>query len=278
MTLRSISILLSVLLLCSCGENKKQAKGPIVMGDSSTIVTETDEKYLGDYVDDIELKVFPKDTFSTSDTDSSSAPVAAPENQPVASTTVAPASAATDAKSGLKIPFKEVTVFIPGIETRTFREQDYATASGASFQLTQGELSGKKLELSGANITKVYQRFLVHVVAKNELGTLPVDALNDLSEWAPVSGKGNTYTISGLSRAHGKNLSAAQLRNAVTRAARSKRLSRQMIQKWERSLRKTRSVTQPPFKNVLRSVMWKIEGKDANGRPFQKQVRIDLPA
>lgn len=279
-TTRSMSLrplfVFGFLLLVSCSEDKKQSTGPIVLGDSSSIVTETDPKYLSDYVDDIRTAA--RDTVT-----------AEPASEPQEQTTTAQPAQETPASSqaqqpvteaptgnGLKIPFREVTVFIPGIQTKSYRQQDFQKANGATFQWLNGKISGNVLQVSGATITKVSQRYTTRVVAKTSLGSLQLDALGNTTDWQALRGNGNSYTISGLERPQAKNATPAQIRLAVSRAAKNKRMSRQNIQKWEREVRNVRSLNQRPFQVSVRSVMWKIEGKDAQGKPFQKQVRIDI--
>jgi hypothetical protein len=263
-------LMLTLLLAAGCNRDKKQSNGPIILGDSTSIVTETDPEYLTDYVDDIQLRTINYDTTSTIKEDTSTAATAQPDGQN------APAA---DGK-GLTIAFKGVTVLIPGIEARSLREQNLETASGASYQLTDGTLNGKELRFSGgATVTEVSQRYMTIVLAKTDLGTLQLDRLDNLTDWKPLTGSNNAYTISGLDqdKLEYEKASSAQIRSAVERAARNKRFSRGNIRRWVHEVRNVRSVNQSPLHVVLRSVMWKIEGQDANGKPFHKQVRIDIP-
>ena len=54
-------------------------------------------------------------------------------------------------------------------------------------------------------------------------------------------------------------------------------MGRRRIQEWEKSARNLRAVNQKPLYIMLRSVMWKIDGKDAQGKIFSKQIRVDVP-
>jgi hypothetical protein len=67
------------------------------------------------------------------------------------------------------------------------------------------------------------------------------------------------------------------IRAAVTKSCRRHRMSRRKTQEWEESVRNVRSVNQKPLYVILRSVMWKVDGKDANGKSFSKQIRVDMP-
>jgi hypothetical protein len=268
---RSVSLLiLALLLTASCNRDKKQSNGPIVLGDSTTMVTETDPQYLTDYVDDIQLRTINYD--STNPIKENIA--AAPSDSTQQKNSTAPAG------KGLEAAFKGVTIFIPGIEARSLRQQNLENASGASYQLTGGDLNGKELRISGgATVTEVSQRYMTIVLAKTELGTLQLDRLDNLTDWKALSGGNNVYTISGLdaNNLEYEKATPGQIRDAVERAARNKRFSRANIRRWVHEVQNVRSVTQSPLRVVLRSVMWKVEGQDANGKPFHKQVRIDIP-
>lgn len=271
---RICSVLLASIVFLSCNDEQNPSAGkPIILGDSSTIVTETEAKYLEDFVADIK-PLTPREE-APADTTTST-----PAADTVASTT-APATPEPGVITGkgLTVAFKEVTVFIPGIETRTYQNINLEKAHGASYELTDGKLQGSQLKIAKGTVTRVSQRHQTIIVAKTDLGTLVLESLNSLSEWKTMEGKGNTYTVSGLDKRQldHANPSAAGIRNAVSRAVKNARMSRANQNKWVKELKNVKSVNQKPMTVVLRSVMWKIDGKDEKGRPFQKQLRIDIP-
>jgi hypothetical protein len=266
-----VSVIAVTGLLASC-EERGSGNGPIVMGDSVTIVTETDSNYLQDMVMDYQPAVTPeqeapKEEIKSVDTPATTSQVAEPakpqeqpkeEAKPVAK------------GNGLTIDLKELDLFIPNVA---------AKGSNGVYQLTKGELDGKQLKVTDGTVQKVSQRYQTVVVAENNLGTLVLDKLSTTTGWQAVKGTGNTYTISGLDdrRLAAPKATNASIRDAVTRAARSKRLSKAQTQKWLNSTKSIRAANQKPLSVELRSVMWKIDGKDAKGKPFSKQVRVDLP-
>lgn len=256
------------VMFTACNEGRQEHRRPIVLGDSSTIVTENNPEFLNDYVTDIQLKTEkpPQEIPDTTNNTATAVTPATEEKHP-------------DDGNGLSIPFKEVTIFIPGIATRTYKTQDLQKATGATYELTSGKLNNSKLQINGATISDVYQRYISIVTATTDQGTLVLEDLDNLAEWTKLKGSGNTYNITRLDEKslEAKNATAVQIRAAVTKAAKNRRFSRPAIQKWEQSVRNVKSVRQPPLDIKLRSVMWKIEGKDAKGKPFQKQVRIDIP-
>lgn len=272
--------LLGILVLQSCGEDNPNKGKPIVLGDSSTIVTETDPTYLQDFVADIKPQAQPAEQSQADTAQKEQAPAQKQEEQPkeAAKPAEQPKQEAPAGK-GLTMAFKEVTVFIPNVSVRTYKQQDLTKASGASYELTGGNINGNQIKTSKGNVTRISQRYQTIVVAKNELGTLVLESLSQMSDWQALKGGNNNYNISGLDA---RNLdyikaSPASIKNAVSRAARNKRMSRNAEQKWVNSVKNVRSANQKPLSVVLRTVMWKVEGKDEKGKPFQKQIRMDIP-
>jgi len=271
---RIIQISCIAVLLSACGNEQEKPKRPIVLGDSSAIVTETDPQYLTDFFSDLQLQQLPEDTVTSVPLDTIETGTVAADSAEGTARTVA-----VDGK-GLSMPFDGVTIFIPGIEVKTYSEQNLEKSHGASYQLVTGDLKGNQIRISGGTVEKVSQRYITNVMVKNDLGVLILDALDNTSSWASVKGQHGVYPIKGLeeSELDYKKATPAQIRAAVSRAARNKRMSRKDLRKWEASVRNVKSVKQKPLILVLRSVMWKIDGKDAKGKNFSKQIRIDMPA
>lgn len=257
---------------CQSGVNKSH--GPIVIGDSATIVTETDSKYLEDFVTDIQQNTPDTTAPSVSTTSAkdtaqaATAPKEQPKPQPVAQ---APKG------NGLTVEFKDITVFIPGVSSKNNNSRH--NGNSAAYGLSGGELNGNQLQISGGTVQKVTQRYTTSVILDNDLGTFVLEQLNHTSAWTPLKGNGSNYYITGLDDRHleHSNASANAIRTAVQRAAKAKRLSRKKENELLGSVRNVKSVNQKPLEVVLRTVIWQIEGKDAKGKSFRKELRIDLP-
>lgn len=267
-------LLLPVLSACNDSDNPTGQMPPVKIGDPATIVTETDPQYLVDIVPDLNLNTGRPVTIASTQPDS--IPPAADTAQASATETVATAA---PAGKGLKVPFPQVEFFIPGIETKTYKEPNLETDYGASYELTEGTLVGNKIYIQGADIENVYMRYQTIIVARNNLGTLPLESLRKLTEWEKQKGNNGVYEINGLdpNKLQGLNVSNKAIRNAVSRDAKSRNWTRSGIQKWLNSVGNVKNSTQQPLHTELRSVMWKVNGKDANGRPFTRQLRIDVP-
>ncbi|MEI8278634.1 MAG: hypothetical protein WCG87_02655 [Bacteroidota bacterium] len=254
----------TVLLLLSCSQGKKANIGkPIVLGDSSTIVTESDPQYLQDYVADMH----PNITTDSAKKDTAKTAVA-----------TTPVAAPAAGKEGLNIAFGDVTVFIPNVSTAEAKHP--IKGNGATYQMTKGDLNGNKIQVTGGSISKVSMQYQTGIIASNDLGKLALTTLSHSSSWLALKGSNGFYDITGLedTKLEYTHANAGAIRTAVTKAVRARHLNRRVADKWLNSIRSTRSIDNDPLEKSLRSVIFKIEGKDAAGKAFTKQVRLDLPA
>lgn len=267
-------------LLASCGDGKKTAEGPIVLGDSSTIVTEEDPNQLKDLVTDLNPVIPPSEEpkeESPATAEAATTASATPTTTPPPAQQQ-PAAAALPSGQGLRAEFKDVTVVIPGLEVKQAGNKNLERANGAVYTLVNGKINGATLTASGT-ITKVSQRYQSVVLMNSDVGELVLDQLSITSGWKEVKGNGNTFPIRGLDANSIEYYDADgdDIRRAVERAAKRRRLSRRKVQDLVSDVRRVRSVSQKPLHGELRSVMWKIDGKDASGRAFSKQIRVDIP-
>ena len=256
----------------SCNNSPKGSHGPIKLGDSSSIVTETDPAKLEDLVTDLQPVIpsnvavdTPKPDKPATDT-AKKAVAAVAESKP----------AAVPAGPGLKIEFKETVITLPGLDAK---QGGRSNNNGAVFTWTSGNINGSVLHATG-NVTKVSQRYQSIVVLRGRNGDLPLDELSNTTSWAPVAGGKGAYPTKGLgeNELEFEKASAGEIKSAVTKATRSRRLSRKKAEEWMDLLGKNvKSANQKPLVVKLRSVMWKVDGKDEKGKLFSKQIRIDLP-
>lgn len=272
----SIGFLAIALLFFSSCKNGPSGKshGPIVLGDSSMIVTEKDPKKLQDLVIDLNPVIKP----------SAEEPEKTEQAQPSARDTTEKTKTAESNQQqsmtgpGVKADFTEVSVMIPNVEAKISGTGDLHKKNDAVYTLTDGTLNGNTLKVSG-NVTKVSQRYQVVVLLKSSAGIMPLESLTNTTSWETVNGSNGQYHITGLdSRSlETPDVDAGDIREAVKKAALRRHMSRKKMQELESTVHHTRSVRQKPLSLVLRSVMWKIDGKDASGKNFSKQIRIDIP-
>lgn len=282
-----IILLLTIILFASCDSTGSSEQPPTIeLGDPATIVTETDSQYLRDFVVDLKLSDKPVQIAQ-----------AEPEQQEQAAQTTTPDTPQQQAEptepttageptrenlltqKGLKVPFPQVKMFIPNIETRTYQKFNFETAYGASYEITDGKLDGNHLVLSSkGTINAVYMRYQTIIVARNKLGMLPLESLRKTTDWKKITGEKGVYKIE---LPEGKleriKVSNQAISRAVTRAARDRNWTASGRRQWLNSVRRVNSTNQKPLGPELRAVMWKVVGKDENGRPFQRQLRMDVP-
>jgi len=265
----------AVFFFLSCQDMPAQNHGPIRLGDTSTIVTENDPQKLQDLVTDLKPDIPP--SVEEKDTAGQAKPDATDTDNKNKTAATQPAKTPTPL-NGLSADFEDVSVFILNVNAKQSGNKNLLHAPGAVFTFVSGNINGNMLKVTG-NVTKVSQRYQVITILKNNLGTLPVEGLSNTSAWDPIVGSNGTYRISGLDAKslEGSDANAATIRRAVEQAAKRRHYSRRKVEEWVSSLHNVRSADQRPLYVTLRSVMWKIEGKDAKGRPFSKQVRIDMP-
>jgi len=264
--------------MASCDNMPSQNHKPIVLGDSSNIVTEKDPKKLQDLVTDLRPVITPAENKDTVKTEQTTVAQKAPDT--VKKTTVGEPPRAQPIISGnsLTVDFNIVSMVITNVVAKQAGNPNMAKANGAVYTWTSGAINGSLLKVT-ANVTKVSQRYQSIVLVKNELGTLPLETLATTTLWEPLKGSNNVYQVTGLDE---KSLDAADadknaIRKAVQKAARRHHMSRRKTEEWEESVRNVHAANQKPLYITLRSVMWKIDGKDANGKIFSKQIRIDIP-
>ena len=289
MVVRLKNILLVVaggLFFASCDDSRPVGSGAIVLGDSSVIVTESDPQQLKDLVTDLQ-PVIPRAENKDEDPgaaenkpDSSHKPMPAQAGivASASTTPTTPAAKIVSTGPGLKAEFKDVTIIIPGLTVKQAGNPNLEKANGAVYTLNDGTVIGAAMRIIGT-VTKVSQRYQSVVVLKTDNGMYPLDALSLTTKWEPVTGTNNTYRITGLDAKSMKvyDADAGDIRSAVQRMTQRRRMSRKMAQQIQNSTRNLRAVNQKPLYVELRSVMWKIDGKDASGRLFSKQIRIDVP-
>ena len=265
-------LFLGCALSASCNNSPKGNHGPIKLGDSSTIVTEEDPQKLQDLVVDLN-PVIPPSTPTEDSTKKEGTEV--PKDTVKATASAAP----TPSGPGLKAEFKEVTVMLPGLNAKQSGKPNLLNANGAVYTWQSGNINGNTLRTTG-NVTKVAQRYQSTVVLRGKNGDLPLNELSSTTSWATVNGSNGAYPVKGLgdNELFADPATPAEIKNAVLKAARARRLSKKKTDEWMELLGKTpRSVTQKPLLVTLRSVMWKIDGKDDKGKLFSKQIRVDVP-
>ncbi len=260
----------AAILLNSCTDAEPPRKtGPIVMGDSSTIVTETDPKYLRDMVADIDIKP------NTADTEPVAATTATPAKTEVKAEEPKPATV----EKGFEIDCGSYKIVLAGVGAKEYKKQNAASASGLSYALTSGNINSSKLIVTGdVKNLAVKQRYQSQLILDGSQGKV---ALTDLglftSGWNTVKVSGNSAPVAGLNGLQFSSVNNNKIKNAADRALRKSKASSKTIQAWMKDIRKVNKAGDSPSEIVLNNVQWQISGTDKSGKSFTKTVRMDVP-
>lgn len=263
-----------ILLTASCDENTgKQGKGPIVLGDSATIVTEKDSQYLKDEVLDIE----PRNKV-VADT-----AVAVPAHKPEATTPHRDTVVTTKRQPeepGQSIDFGGAKVVLTGLKLKEPRRQNPAQENGLTYSLNSGSLGSSKLVVYGAKNITVKQKYQSRLMLKSDLGTVDLRDLGIYtSGWNTIpgnnSGNSQSFTLSALHHLAFSQVNNNKIKNAADRELRKRRTNSRTIQNWLKEIRRVRSATDEPCEIMLDNVQWQISGTDEKGKTFHKTIRVD---
>lgn len=264
---------ITIFLCCSCGQNhvNNAAGGAIILGDSSTIVTETDSQFLKDNIPDIEVGDNTADTINKL-TQADTTPV-----KPIDT----PVTKPTATINGYNIDIGDATIIFTGITPKESKKQNTQQSNDLSYTLSSGNISNAKIVVSGAKNVAIQQRYQSGLDVKLSSGTIGLDKLGYYtSGWQKLSGKsenGNpTFTIQGLAESQYASVTNAKIKNATEQALKAKRKSSKDIQKLLREVANMRSANDNPGNITIKNVQWSITGTDSKGKVFRKNVRIDL--
>lgn len=264
----------STLLISACGDTKNaQNNSPIVLGDTSTIITEKDSQYLKDEVMDL----------VPSQKAASEANVAVPAKEKPAALADMPKTAATSEQtiSGQTISFGDTKIVFAGIQAKDARRQNADRDAGLTYALQSGNPAASKLYVYGAKNVTVKQRYQSRLMLKSNLGSVD---LRDLglytSGWNTVqaaqSGGSTSFSLNSLNNIAYAQVNNNKIKNAADRELRKRRTNSRTIQSWMKEIRKVRDASDNPCDIILDNVQWQISGTDAKGKAFQKNIRMDV--
>ena len=279
MNIRNKYCLLLIGYICfiSCNNMPSKSHGPITLGDSSTIVTEKDPARLQDMVTDLN-PVIPAATVPVDTPKPTVKPSVDTAKHPTASVATPPPAAPLPSGPGLKAEFKDVTVVIPNLNAKLAGKPNLMNANGAVYTWASGNLNGNVLHTTGG-VGKVSQRYQCVPVLRSKNGNLPLESLSETTPWKQVNGGNGSFPITGLSENEltVPDADAGDIRSAISKSCKARRYSHKKLEEYLREAGNAKAANQRPLVVTVRSVMWKIDGKDPSGKIFSKQIRIDVP-
>jgi len=259
-----------LLGLSACnGTGPGKGRGPIVLGDPSTIVTEADSQYLQNMVPDPAFDAAPEARTATPARDTAVVRTDTPARLAQPAT---PTNAAAPA-AGLTADFGTVQIILPGVEARGGNKM-LKGASSAAFTLSGTSFGGTSVAVRGGTPKRIQQRTGYSAVVDAGGRTVLLSELGtQYSAWQTLTGRGGDYSLA-KQNAPSFGASASAVRSAVQKAARRQRLSRTEEQKL---LSGAKAVGSGPVRAVPRAFVWRIEGTGTDGKAYTKEVRLDVP-
>lgn len=262
------TLIAALLALSSCSENDGgKYRGPIRLGDSSMIVTETDSQYLKNDV----LDVAPVSIASRVDT----AAVAEPA-RPVAEPAPVQEPAAQPAPGSFAIDFGKVRLTLAGAKLKDGRKQQPEKDHGLTYVGKADEMARARIQVQGAKEIKIRQRYQSRVEVRTDMGTLDLRNMGlYTSSWSDLKGN-NSYALNMLSSPGYKDVNQQKIRAAAEKELKRRKTSSRSAQTWLNSIKGMRNADDKPGVVVLDNVQWQISGTDAAGNRFHKNIRVDL--
>jgi len=262
--------------MASCGnERSNTAAGAIILGDSSTIVTERDSQYLKDDILDFE----PKNTVATAEAAKPDTVVkaAAPAEKPEEPVKPSPKFAEA---AGYGISFGNVKIVFEGIGANDAGRQNAEKQDGLSYVVKSGKLAGAKIHVYGAKDVTIRQRYQSRLALNSSLGTVDLRNLGLYTTgWKNVnasrSGAEYVFALTDLNRIAFSNVNNAKIKNAADKELRNRRSSKRTIQNWMKEIGNVRSANDNPCDIILDNLQLQVSGTGTDGKAFRKNIRMD---
>lgn len=242
----------------------QSVKKPIVMGDESTIVTETDPVYLTNSVTDINPVEFFKEAEVT----------VIEDDQPLTNEpAIAPAikGYTVDYGNSIKVVFPDV------VSVKEFKEQNPKEDDYLSYLITEGEISGTQIHVYGLKKASVEQRYISNLIVESGNERLPLSSLGTYNaSWEKLTAEGENFKMLLLDKLEFNKVNKNSLRSAVQKAARASRLNKQKTNFWLQKTNVAQSYKDAPFVIKVDNVQFRINGTTSDGQAFSRNLRFDL--
>lgn len=257
------------IVLFSCKEEKKKGN-PIILGDSTMIVTEGDGRFLENVTEDIsptnKKTTEGKITAMMMEVDSAKSARKLEEE------------GSSAPLSGFTINFSECEVVFNGLSAHAIQNnQDERVSNSVSYLRDGGNLFEISLQVKGLTDIHVEQRLFTRLAVEDGADEF---VLNDLgkfiSPWSSLPGKDITFISLGANSLQFFNVDHTKIQNALDRELRKKKKNRKEIEQWMQLIRKTNSYADAPCKVNMVSGQWRITGKK-DGKRVQKLIQFDIP-
>jgi len=261
--------MLLICAVCSCKEPTKETK-PMLMGDTSMIVTENDERFLQNHTEDISPST--KKTAEGKITSMMKQVDSAKSAEKMAEAPVQ-----TQVR-GFTINFAECEVIFENLSAHAIQNtQNERSSNSVSYLKDAGDLFEINLQVIGLEDVKVEERTFTRLSVKDGEDEF---LLNDLgkfiSPWSVLTGNENQFVSLGSNSLQFFPVDNAKIKKALDRELRKAKKSRKEIQQWMTTIKKINVYSDSPCTLKLVSAQWRIKGKK-DGKNVQKLIQFDIP-
>jgi hypothetical protein len=263
-------IVLSLLFtFFACKEHEPKSFAPIVLGDSTTIITETDTAYLSNITEDISPKrKYTSETHITKmmvEVDSMKKSQALESAQP-----------GSYQVNGFIINFAECEVIFDGLAAHALNvSQNERATHSVSYLRDAGELMDMKLKVTGLQNTMVEQRLHTMLGVTHQDKTYVLHDLGKfITQWYNIAGKDNVFISLGRSSLAFHEVNQKKISLGLERELRKKKLDKDEIQEVLQTVKSIQNYSDAPCVIQIKSVQWRIRGV-RDGKKVQKLIQID---
>lgn len=258
-----------LFLLSSCESKLKETK-PIVLGDPSTIVTESDTTYLRNFTNDI-------------------SPVAKKSSESQITKMMVQVDSLKNTKkleeetnahapiNGFTINFAECSVVYNGLYAHALNEsQDERKTNSVSYLKDAGELTDMKFQVNNLTEIKAEERITVQLaIVQGDEQFVLQDLGKFTTQWYPLAGNQNTFISAGTNSLQFTNVDNRKIKLALQQELTRKKKNKAEQDKWMSLVSSTNSYSEAPCKLIIRSAQWRIVGK-VNNKRVQKLIQFDI--
>lgn len=267
----AFSFILLLPLLSSCGDDSKSGKRPIVMGDSSMIITEKDEKYRQNFTEDISQP-------SAKGTEKSIAQMMVQVDSVNASKKMEDEEFSNAPVMGMTLSFENCDVIFNGLKAHTLGNRPIdPKVNSVSLLLDEGHFEEMKVRINGLENIEVEQRVITKLAVVHGQERMILHSLGRYtSPWYSLAGKNNIFISTGSNGIQYSEVNNGKIKAALTKALTDKRKKSTEAAAWLEVLRHTNSAQDAPCKIMVASSQWRVKGI-SNGKRIQKLIQFDIP-
>lgn len=265
----SFLLICLVSFLSSC-ENKLKNPKPIVLGDPTTIVTESDTTYLRNFTNDI-------------------SPVAKKSSESQITKMMVQVDSLKNTKkleeesnaqvpiNGFTINFAECSLIFNGIYAHALNEsQDERKSNSVSYLKDAGELTDMKFQVNNLTEIKAEERISVQLAIVNGDEQFVLQDLGKFTtQWYPLAGNQNTFISVGTNSLQFNSVDNRKIKLALQQELTRKKKNKAEQDKWMSLISSTNSYSEAPCKLIIRSAQWRVVGK-SDGKRVQKLIQFDI--